>query len=435
MSAICPRCGGNDVVRSLAERRWLCVPCDEPVPDYSPTAAPNGTADPSLPGGRANVQTPKPALADEPDILARLVRDLHRGGLVGEDRAAKLVYLATTSRLLDKLVSVVIKGPSSAGKSETVGKVLDLFPPSAYFALTAMSQRYLAYSDEPMAHRMLVLYEANGMGDDGSYLVRSLLSEGRIRYGTIDSANGLKPKLIERQGPTGLICTTTAISLHPENETRLLSVPVNDSAEQTAEVMLALAKGHPSELDVTEWHPLQEWLAEGPCSVEIPFAQVLAANVPPVAVRLRRDFGAVLGLIRAHALLHRATRKVTEGHVIATGADYAAVRELMYDLLADGVGVTVKPTVRDTVLAVDVLTPNGRTTTVTEVAAKLGLDHSAAWRRCQEAIERGYVQNLQDRPRQPAKLMTGEPLPGEVEILPDLSVCTSARPREGEGSL
>ena len=30
--------------------------------------------------------------------------------------------------------------------------------------------------------------------------------------------------------------------------------------------------------------------------------------MPPVAVRLRRDFGAVLGLIRAHALLHQATR-------------------------------------------------------------------------------------------------------------------------------
>ena len=49
------------------------------------------------------------------------------------------------------------------------------------------------------------------------------------------------PRLIEREGPTGLIVTTTQVALHPENETRLLSVPANDTPEQTAAILRMLA--------------------------------------------------------------------------------------------------------------------------------------------------------------------------------------------------
>ena len=39
---------------------------------------------------------------------------------LGERRAGKLIYLAVTSRLLDRPVSVAVKGPSSGGKSFVV---------------------------------------------------------------------------------------------------------------------------------------------------------------------------------------------------------------------------------------------------------------------------------------------------------------------------
>src|SRR4029077_10502277 len=104
-------------------------------------------------------------------------------------------------------------------------------------------------------------------GDFATYLVRSLLSEGRIRYETVEkSSDGLQARMIERQGPTGLIVTTTEITLHPENETRLLSIPVTDTAEQTKAVLLAIAT-HASDGDehqppeLAAWIALQEWIA------------------------------------------------------------------------------------------------------------------------------------------------------------------------------
>ena len=182
-------------------------------------------------------------LARLPSILAELDKDMSRVGLVGERRVGKLIYLAVVSRLLDRPVSVAVKGPSSGGKSFVVESTLKFFPPEAFYSLTAMSDRALAYSTEPLKHRHLVVYEAAGLKSDfASYLIRSLLSEGRLRYETVEKTkDGLSPRLIEREGPTGLIVTTTSVRLHPENETRMVSLTVTDTHDQTAAVFRALA--------------------------------------------------------------------------------------------------------------------------------------------------------------------------------------------------
>jgi len=168
-------------------------------------------------------------LAREPHILDRLTEDLERNGMVGEQRAAKLIYLAVTSRLLDQPVSAVVKGPSSVGKNFVADKVLAFFPSSAVCRLTGMSERALAYSDVPLKHRALVVAEAAGLAVGvGAYLMRSLISEGSIQYETVESGpEGLRPRLIERKGPTALLVTTTALRLDAELETRLFSIPIH----------------------------------------------------------------------------------------------------------------------------------------------------------------------------------------------------------------
>ncbi len=144
------------------------------------------------------------ALAQHPHLLDAFVETLPQLGVAGEERAAKLLYLVLTSRVLKKPVSAIVKGPSSAGKSYLVERVLEFFPPSASYALSAMSERALAYSKEPLVHRVLVLYEATALqGELGTYLIRSLLSEGCIRYETVErTKNGMEPRLIFREGPT-----------------------------------------------------------------------------------------------------------------------------------------------------------------------------------------------------------------------------------------
>lgn len=66
--------------------------------------------------------------------------------------------------------------------------------------------------------------------------------------------------------------------------------------------------------------------------------------------RLRRDFQKVLDLIRVHTILHQAQRTRDDSNrIVATLTDYSQVRELIEDLLADGVEANIPDTVRETV--------------------------------------------------------------------------------------
>lgn len=284
-----------------------------------------------------------------------------------------------------------------------------------------MSEKALAYSDEDFRHRFVVIYEAAGMASDfGSYLIRSLLSEGRIDYEFAEKTkDGIKSRVICKEGPTGLLVTTTAPKLHSENETRLLSLTIKDTPQQTAAVMHALACGQdiPAAVDYARWQALQKLLETGERRVVVPFAERLAELVPPIAVRLRRDFRLLLTLIEAHALLHRERRERNDqGRIISTLDDYDVVRELIADLFAEGVDATVKPETRETVAAVKALGKDE--VSVTEIAKCLKLDTGTASRRVRDAVSRGYLANNETRKGRPARIASGDLMPSDRQILP-----------------
>ncbi len=381
-----------------------------------------------------------PALAVLRCILDAVADEVRSRGLIGEERLAQTLYLVHTSRLLDKQVSAGVKGHSASGKSHTVETVARMFPPESYLEFTAMSERALVYSTEEYAHRTLIVYEVTalreGVEDDmTSYFVRSLLSEGRIDYEvTVRTKDGgFTTKKIVKEGPTNLIFTTTKTRVHAENETRILSLATDDSRDQTARVLLGLADESDRDTDMQEWHDLQRWLAGAEHRVTIPYAHQLAKSVPPVAVRLRRDFGSLLALVRAHAMLHQATRDTDDaGRIVATLGDYAVVRELVADIMAEGVGTTVSDTVRETVAAVAMLTsPKG--VSARAVADRLALDKSNAGRRLRMAADGGYLRNLEDKRGKPARWIIGDPLPESVALLPDPAQLATADTTPNQG--
>ena len=364
-------------------------------------------------------------IASDSNILERFSKVLEACGVVGETIIGQLCYLVLTSRFLPRPVSLAVKGPSSGGKSYITEQVLRFFPESAYYSLTAMSERALAYSEEDLRHRFLVLFEAESLkGDMASYLMRSLLSEGRIRYETVVSTNtGLRPQLIEREGPTGLLVTTTATSLHPENETRFLSVTVQDTPEQTKEIMKLMALDKRPTLDLAEWASFQEWLVGAKCRVTIPYALTIAELSTPAGVRLRRDFQLLMNLIKANAILHQLSREYDkDGRIVANLDDYRTVHRLVAGIISEGLGVVVSRTVRETVNAV-VEEPSEDCsmytyTSLATVRKNLGIDKSSASRRVRQAIKAGYLINEEGTRGKPMRLRIGDPMPEEVQVLP-----------------
>src|SRR5262249_11862746 len=177
----------------------------------------------------ARVEAEAAPLLDDPAVLYRAGEALRELGLVGEKENGLTLYLALVSQVTDAPVHIVVKGDSSAGKSHTVKTTLELVPDGLHIDLTGLSEKALIYDERPYAHRTVVLYEAHGEGNEfTSYLIRTLISEGQIRYLVAEAGDGgVRSREVVKEGPTNFITTTTAPELHAENETRGWSLLVD----------------------------------------------------------------------------------------------------------------------------------------------------------------------------------------------------------------
>jgi hypothetical protein len=347
------------------------------------------------------------------DVLDAFIREW-RKVMAGEEQNAKILYLACTSRLLDKCINVAIKGPSSAGKSEIRKQVTAFFPDEGVISFTSMSERALIYREDDYDHKILSMGEASGAEEQSlqDYFLRELMSAGQIRYDMVDKYT-MRTKTIIKNGPVAFMVTTTKASLHPENETRMLSLEVDDTAAQTARVMRKVAanigmNAEKHAIDYLPWHAFQRWLEIGNCKVVVPYADTLSTMIPPKAVRLRRDLAQVLLAIKSHALLHRRHREVDERDQIVADIylDYCAIYKIMGNLMAEASGVRIKPEVSETIDAVRIETANmdhAEGATAYMIGKRLNLDKSAARRRLIVAKDDGFIVNLETRRGQPGR--------------------------------
>jgi hypothetical protein len=210
----------------------------------------------------------------------------------------------------------------------------------------------------------------------------------------------------------------------------VISPNVEDTPELTRAIMLALAAeaaGTSNSIDYAPFHSLQRLIAIGTPKVRVPFANAIARATNPRAVRLRRDFGAVLGLVRGHALLHQFHRNRSDDHIIADRSDYAAVHRLVAELVAEGAEHSVPKSVRETVDAVFKLElpPVGYSkqtglnpVRVQAVADALGISRPSASRRLARAESLGYIKDISQSRAGPKTFETSEHMPSDTPVLP-----------------
>lgn len=364
------------------------------------------------------------AIAKNPDILFTFGEAVHMAGLVGEERNARLLYLALTSRVLNRPVSMAVKGDSSTGKSYTVDSVLKFFPKSAVLCLTSASPKALYYSDDCFSHRFLYLAEAAGMGSHDNQLqtaLRILLSEGKLVYKTVVPGGG-GTQTITKEGPTGFLTTTTNHKLYYENETRILSLESDESLGQTKAIIASCFDEESRSADLDPWLELQTWIDSAEHRVTLPYGPSLAELMVAAASRMRRDATLIRGLIESHAILHQWSRERTsDGRIVAKIADYAAVYDLVNDLVSAGVEASVDPSVRSAVETLGIILEErgtGSNASVTEVAERLTVDKSTASRNLKKAAAAGYVANLEKGPGRIARFILGDAMPGDSDVLP-----------------
>jgi hypothetical protein len=319
------------------------IPRDGPPPE-EPSGS-NGRAPAPVPGGgkartppRPKPKADVPELAREPDLVAAVRRDIAAVGLVGESDPALLVYLAYSSRKLNRPISVIVKGPSGSGKDEIQRRPADLMPPDDVLDLMSVTPQALYYGEPGwLSHKVLLGGERSHQDDDvqrdRTAAIRQMLSHGYITKQTVVEGKG---RFVRQDGPVSYSETTTKDSVFREDANRCLQVNTDAGSKLTGHILAARAKAYLPGPDSTHddrakvrarHHEFQQSLAY--VDVRIPFAKNLATKMPKGKIEVRRVFGHLLSLIEVIAYLHQHRRGRNEqGQLLATVEDYELARRL-----------------------------------------------------------------------------------------------------------
>jgi hypothetical protein len=290
-----------------------------------PTLSPNNNPQPTI---STDVE-----LSTVPNLLEQFTQDVEHQGLVGEKNNAAVVFLAAVSAKLTKPLSVTVQGSSSSGKNHLLNCVCEFIPEKDKKILSGMTSKVLMHAKEnEYEHKVIVIAEYEG-AKKADYAIRTFQSERRIQWEFVDTKKGIEKKTNTVRGPAAFLQATTEPLLHPENETRLLFVEIDESEEQTARINLQQALVAAGEIpdqgdSAKKWQKVLSSL-EPDMKIVTPFATKIAQFFPNERVRSRRDFPKLLALIEATAYLHHHKRNQgPNGEIIASPADYLTAKKL-----------------------------------------------------------------------------------------------------------
>jgi hypothetical protein len=200
------------------------------------------------------------------NILTRVYEIMHHGGLVGEERNARLLALAAVTMHLGRPMSLLISGDSSGGKSYLLKQLIKTLPPEMVVELQSVSNMGLAYMGRyALTNRFLTLYELSGLGKEASEAIEQLkqgLTEGRIKRQIAESTNkGVGGRTVELEGPFGIWTTSTEMKIDKELGNRLFRVNIDESPEQTKRIAKARTRRNDNSADYGPVRGLHTYLA------------------------------------------------------------------------------------------------------------------------------------------------------------------------------
>ena len=274
------------------------------------------------------------------DLLEEAAADMERLGHVGERATKKLALTCALSAKSGKPIQPSTHAQSSAGKNALWDATLSLLPEEMVVRRSGLTAKALFRTEANLEGAVLYLQEVAG-SEDANYSIRVMQSDGRLEYeATEKAADGSMKNVVYRtEGPTVIVQTTTKNHLHPENETRVFPIYIDESEEQTGRIVESILKdaagrgvGTAERGRVRErWHDAIRLLEAG-LEVVLPYAERI--EIPTSPIRIRRDARRLIDVVRVIAWLHQHGRARDEaGRIVATEEDFHLALRLVSESL------------------------------------------------------------------------------------------------------
>jgi hypothetical protein len=379
-------------------------------------------------------------LLKSPELFSRHSQALKTLGVVGEERNSNILFIDGISRLLDYPLNVFAKGRSSAGKNHVCKGVLKLFPKDAVIELTSSSLRAWNYAGQDFRHRIIYVQEKND--ESGTiHPARLLISEGKLtRIVTVYENGQRKAKKFVTKGPITCISTTTRNQVEIDDETRHISIWIDESEEQTRRIIKAHATEHPAlplfDLEVwREAHRVLEARAFQSRVLLPGWFQILGDEVYAGDLRVRRYFPAFTTACKAVALLRsfqksHGWKEVSSQDITIDFADFWITRILFEPVFVESIHRGTDEALA-TRFAVERLVRRrgGRPVPALALMKGLSISRDAAYARIRQAAHQGTIFRANPNSKNNPKLYRPTPRPA---FLPDAEKFFRANPEVGD---
>jgi DNA primase len=176
-------------------------------------------------------------------LLSRAAVDMKKLGHVGEFAAKKLALICAVSARSGKPIQPSTHAQSAAGKNFLWDTALSLFPPEMVVKRSGLSAKALFRTQANLKGAVLYIQEVSG-SEDAEYTIRVMQSDGRLEYEATEKTpdGGMRNVVYQTEGPTVVVQTTTKNHLHPENETRVFPIYIDESEQQTGRIVGSILK-------------------------------------------------------------------------------------------------------------------------------------------------------------------------------------------------
>lgn len=342
-------------------------------------------------------------LLQSPYFFNEYLAAVEKAGLVGEWKNALVLLVVAVSRLLQRPICAFVKGKSSSGKNWLVRIVLSLMPTGRVRELTSASAKAFQYSRDHFRHRVLFLQERDEAADM-VHPLRLLISEKKIIHRVTSRVGGkLTTKRYVARGPVAAISTTTKSGLRVDDETRHVSIFVNESPEQTRRIVLAYANGCQglSEDELEVWHNVQRLLERRADNLKIvfpPWFAAVAENVFVEDVSVRRYFPTFVEACRTICLIRSFQREDQPTETAQIQLEFAdfAIAALIFESVfvqslhrQEGSALEVRQAVKEISAS-----KNGEAIQAKDLAERLGVSLDSAYAKLRDAVQAGTVRQV-----------------------------------------
>jgi DNA primase len=363
-------------------------------------------------------------LLKSPRFFNKFLEVMEKAGLVGEWRNALVLLIVAVSRLLRRPISVFVKGRSASGKNWLVKCVLLLMPRGRVRELTSMSDRAFNYSKDRFRHRVVFIQERNqatGTIDP----MRVLLSEGQLIRDVTEWVDGKRvTRRYVARGPVAAISTTSKSNIEIDDETRHVSILVDQSPGQTRNIIRAYAnQGDSLSDDERKAWQMVHRLIEERADLEIVFPKWFAAVADSVFVgdvSVRRYYPAFVEACRTVCLIRsfQRDRQPKEGSKLEVEfADFAIAAKIFDSVFVEtlrqqeGSALEVRQVVKDTSDS-----NRGAPVQAEDLAKVLGISRDRAYKRLSEGAKAGVIRQVNAPEKDNRKFYLPAPRP---RFIPD----------------